>query len=93
MKGGFDAAHVERALRRLRIAPLLDGVRGEPALDVAAFCRCAIAVGVWMSDADAGKSTSDADAGITQLDINPLIVGAPGAGCVAVDAVIYQEAP
>ena len=107
----FDAAQVERALRRLRIAPLLDGVRGEPALDVAAFCRCAIAVGVWMSDAgagastsdadagkstsdaDAGKSTSDADAGITQLDINPLIVGAPGAGCVAVDAVIYQEPP
>ena len=27
----FDAAQVEHALRRLRIAPLLDGVRGEPA--------------------------------------------------------------
>ena len=89
----FDVAHVERALRRLRIAPLLDGVRGEPALDVAAFCRCVVAVGVLMSDADAGALTSDADGGITQLDINPLIVGARGTGCVAVDAVIYKEQP
>ena len=79
----FDAAQVERALRRLRIAPLLDGVRGEPALDVAAFCRNAVAVGELMRD--------DA-AGITQLDINPLIVGARGEGCVAVDAAIYREA-
>ncbi|MEP7056999.1 MAG: acetate--CoA ligase family protein, partial [Caldimonas sp.] len=79
----FDAAQVERALRRLRIAPLLGGVRGEPALDVAAFCRCAVTVGELMRDASAG---------ITQLDINPLIVGARGEGCVAVDAVIYREA-
>ncbi|CAN5382326.1 acetate--CoA ligase family protein [soil metagenome] len=79
----FDAAHVERALRRLRIAPLLDGVRGEPPLDVAAFCESVVAVGRLMSD--------DA-AGITQLDINPVIVGARGEGCVAVDAVIFREA-
>ena len=78
----FDAAQVERALRRLRIAPLLDGVRGEPALDVAAFCRSAVAVGALMC--------LDA-AGITQLDINPVIVRARGEGCVAVDAVIYRE--
>ena len=79
----FDAAHVERALRRLRIAPLLDGVRGEPPLDVAAFCESVVAVGRLMSD--------DA-AGITQLDINPVIVGARGEGCVAVDAVIFRAA-
>jgi acetate---CoA ligase (ADP-forming) len=78
----FEAASVERALRRLRIAPLLDGVRGEPALDVAAFCRNVVAVGVLMCDAHAG---------ITQLDINPLIVRSAGQGCVAVDAVIYKE--
>ena len=78
----FDATQVERALRRLRIAPLLDGVRGEPALDVAAFCRSAVAVGALMC--------LDA-AGITQLDINPVIVRARGEGCVAVDAVIYRE--
>ena len=79
----FDVDQVERALRRLRIAPLLDGVRGEPALDVAAFCRNVVAVGELMC--------SDA-AGITQLDINPVIVRARGEGCVAVDAVVYREA-
>ena len=78
----FDTAQVEGALRRLRIAPLLDGVRGEPGLDVAAFCRAVVAVGALMLD--------DA-AGITQLDINPVIVGARGEGCVAVDAVVYRE--
>jgi acyl-CoA synthetase (NDP forming) len=78
----FDAAHVERALRRLRIAPLLDGVRGEPPLDVAAFCESVVAVGRLMSDDDAG---------ITQLDINPVIVGASGGGCAAVDAVVFRE--
>ena len=78
----FSAEQVELALRRLRIAPLLDGVRGEPALDVAAFCRCVVAIGELMLDTAAG---------ITQLDINPVIVGAAGQGCVAVDAVVYRE--
>lgn len=78
----FSAADVEQALRRLRIAPLLDGVRGEPALDVAAFCDAVVAVGALMTDDSAG---------ITQLDINPVIVQARGQGCVAVDAVIYRE--
>ncbi len=79
----FNEATVERALRRLRIAPLLDGVRGEPALDIAAFCRSAVAIGELMVDETIG---------ITQLDINPVIVGARGEGCVAVDAVVYREA-
>jgi acyl-CoA synthetase (NDP forming) len=79
----FDAARVEQALRRLRIAPLLDGVRGEPALDVAAFCAAAVAVGTLMS--------SDGQR-ITQLDINPVIVRARGQGCAAVDAVVIKEA-
>jgi hypothetical protein len=64
------------------MAPLLDGVRGEPPLDVASFCQMAVAIGQLMYD--------DA-AGITQLDINPVIVGAKGQGCVAVDAVVYRE--
>lgn len=78
----FDAQQVEQALRRLRIAPLLDGVRGEPPLDVASFSACAVAVGRLMLDADAG---------ITQLDVNPVIVRARGEGCAAVDAVIYRQ--
>jgi hypothetical protein len=52
----FDAARVEQALRRLRIAPLLDGVRGEPPLDVAAFCAAAVAVGALMSERWPGAS-------------------------------------
>ncbi|WP_088279891.1 acetate--CoA ligase family protein [Ideonella sp. A 288] len=80
----FDAARVELALRRLRIAPLLDGVRGEPPLDLAAFCDAAVAVGGLMADATAG---------IQQLDINPVIVGARGQCCAAVDAVIVKDMP
>ena len=78
----FGCEQVARALRRLRIAPLLDGVRGEPPLDVAAFCEAAVAVGRLMSDPQAG---------IGQLDINPLMVRARGQGCVALDAVVYQR--
>ena len=69
-------------MRKLRIAPLLDGVRGEPALDVPAFCEAAVAV---------GRLVSDPAAGIGQLDINPVMVRARGQGCVALDAVIYQR--
>ncbi len=78
----FDAAAVRRALRRLRIAPLLDGVRGQPPLDVDAFCAATVAVGALMRDAASG---------IQQLDCNPVIVGARGLGCAAVDAVIVKE--
>lgn len=75
-----DEASVRRALAGLRIAPLLDGVRGEPALDVAAFCHQVLAV---------ARLISDPAAGISQLDINPVCVGAQGQGCVAVDAVLF----
>ena len=80
----FDAARVATTLRRLRIAPLLDGVRGEAPLDVEAFCRAVVAVGDLMADVSTG---------VTQLDVNPVIVRARGEGCAAVDAVVYREAP
>jgi acetate---CoA ligase (ADP-forming) len=78
----FTYAQAEQALRRLRIAPLLDGVRGEPPLDVAAFCEAAVAV---------GRLVADPAAGIGQLDVNPVMVRARGQGCVALDAVVYQR--
>jgi hypothetical protein len=78
----FSHEQVEAALRRLRIAPLLDGVRGEPPLDVPAFCEAAVAVGRLMADPAAG---------IGQLDINPVMVRARGQGCAALDAVIYRR--
>ncbi|MFO1326330.1 MAG: acetate--CoA ligase family protein [Rubrivivax sp.] len=80
----FDADAVRAALQRLRIAPLLAGVRGQPPLDVDAFCAAVRAVGALMLDAAAG---------IQQLDLNPVIVGARGQGCAAVDAVIVKGHP
>ncbi|HTS52235.1 MAG TPA: acetate--CoA ligase family protein [Burkholderiales bacterium] len=79
----FDAARVRRALSHLRIAPLLDGVRGEQPMDVDAFCAAAVAVGRLMTDVDAA---------VTTLDINPVLVGNRGEGCPAVDAVVYTIA-
>ena len=78
----FSAEQVVSALRRLRIAPLMAGVRGEPAWDVAAFCQAAVAVGQLMLEPQAG---------IVQLDINPVMVLAQGQGCAALDAVIYRK--
>jgi len=78
----FSIEDVEKALHRLRIAPLLSGVRGESPLDVKAFCQSAVAVGHMMVDEKLG---------ISQLDINPVMVGSLGQGCVSLDAVIYRK--
>jgi acetate---CoA ligase (ADP-forming) len=76
----FDAEQVKLRMHRLRIAPLLAGVRGEPALDVDAFARAAEAVGRLMLDDKAR---------VTNLDLNPVMVSSSGEGCFAVDAVVY----
>jgi len=76
----FDVADVRRALSRLRIAPLLAGVRGEAPMDVEAFCAAAARVGQLMLD--------DA-AGVVNLDVNPVLVGSGREGCRALDAVVY----
>jgi len=78
----FSIEDVEKALLRLRIAPLLSGVRGESPLDVKAFCQSVVAVGQMMVDENLG---------ISQLDINPVMVGSLGQGCVSLDAVIYRK--
>ncbi len=76
----FDEEKTRAALGRLRVAKLLDGVRGEGPLDVEAFCRLAQSVGELMMDSAVM---------VTNLDVNPVIVGSQGEGCVAVDAVVY----
>ena len=78
----FSAADVERALGRLRFAPLLAGVRGEPPLDVEAFCQAAVMIGQLMLDSACG---------LVNLDLNPVIVGAKGEGCVVADAVAFVD--
>lgn len=79
----FGEADVARALDRLRIAPLLRGVRGEAPLDVEAFCRAAAAVGRLMSAPDCT---------IVSLDVNPVLVGSAGEGCQALDGVVFEKA-
>jgi acyl-CoA synthetase (NDP forming) len=75
----FDADAVLAALGRLRIAPILDGVRGEPPLDLAPLCAMAMRLGQLMVAAE-GR--------IASIDVNPVIVGAAGEGSVVVDALI-----
>ena len=73
----FDAAHARRCLDRMKLRPLLDGVRGKQAVDVDAFC-----------DLAARFSAMAAALGdvLAEADVNPVIVHAEGA--VAVDALV-----
>jgi acetate---CoA ligase (ADP-forming) len=70
------------ALRRLRIAPVLAGSRGQPAADLGAI-----------ADAITGLSRLACDLGdaVEALDINPLIC--TPAGPVAVDALLIPRTP
>ena len=72
----LDEAAAERLLRSLRAAPVLDGVRGRPAVDVAAAARAVVALGDVMA----------AHPEIAELEINPLLVTPRGA--IALDARI-----
>jgi acyl-CoA synthetase (NDP forming) len=78
----FDDDDVLRAVTRLRIAPLFSGVRDEAPLDTSAVAKAAVAV---------GRMLADPTAGIDSLDLNPLLVGAGGEGCLALDAVVYVQ--
>ena len=73
-----DAARIERALRSLRGAPLLLGGRGGR-VGRSRRPRRALA-------ADLGGAAARALAG--RVECNPVLVGAPGEGAVAVDAAI-----
>ncbi|MGA8007712.1 MAG: acetate--CoA ligase family protein, partial [Burkholderiales bacterium] len=77
----FGEDEVREALSRLRIAPLLAGVRGEPPLDVAAYARMAVALGdamlAWRGD-------------VASVDLNPVMLFEDGAGALAVDGLIER---
>lgn len=78
----FTVAEAHAAISRLRIAPLLAGVRGEAAADVDALAAAVVRVGDLMADPGCR---------ISSLDANPVLVGArdnPGPGAVVVDAVV-----
>ena len=72
----FDAAHARRCLDRLRLRPLLDGVRGGPTVDIDACCELASRFsGVVYALRDV----------LSEADINPVIVNESTA--IAVDAL------
>lgn len=74
----FDRQAVLEALRGLRIAPLLEGVRGDPPLDIQAVAEIAVRIGELLAT----------DASIVSVDVNPVLARARGHGAVVVDALI-----
>ena len=77
----FDVDDVRRAVMGLRIAPILAGVRGEPAIDLEPLARAAILLGQIITG---GAGT------IASIDVNPAIVGAGGEPLVIVDALVER---
>lgn len=78
----FSADEARAACRRLRVAPLFDGYRDVPALDLDALAAAAVALG----DFALAYRTS-----LRAVDINPLMVMPAGQGVVAVDAVVEMR--
>jgi acetate---CoA ligase (ADP-forming) len=78
----FAKEDVKQALGRLRMAPLLAGVRGEPPMDVDALAEAVIKVGDLMRDPVAK---------VMSLDLNPVLLDSAGKGCVVVDAVVFRS--
>lgn len=75
----FSRDDARRALTRLRIAPLFDGVRGEPPMDVDALVDAMVRIGELMADTSAK---------VMSIDLNPVMLNTDG--CVVVDAVVFQ---
>ncbi|MFN8511088.1 MAG: acetate--CoA ligase family protein [Chloroflexia bacterium] len=70
-----DAARTQRMLAELRGAALLGPFRGRPAVDVTAAAEVIARVSQLLTELPE----------VRELDLNPLLVGAEGNGCVAVD--------
>jgi acetyl-CoA synthetase len=75
----FNRSIIETALQRLTVNKLLHGFRGRPAADIPALIDAIVSVGRY---AEANLAS------LVELDVNPVIVRAAGAGAVAVDALI-----
>jgi acyl-CoA synthetase (NDP forming) len=76
----LDAA---RAVKALRVAPLLEGFRGSPACDVAAFEDVLLAVSRLAEDVPE----------IAEMDLNPVVVTPTGATCVDVRVRLAPVSP
>jgi acyl-CoA synthetase (NDP forming) len=81
LPGEADEQQVIEALRKLRCAKLLAGFRGTPPADAAAIAQAVTAIGRLMHTVP----------GLTEIDVNPLMVHAAGQGVTALDALIVLE--
>jgi acetate---CoA ligase (ADP-forming) len=77
-----DRGRALEMLAGLRIKTLLEGVRGAPRADVQALVRLIVRISAF---AVACRET------VREIELNPVIVHAPGAGCSVVDALIVLE--
>jgi acyl-CoA synthetase (NDP forming) len=77
----FSNDEVREALGKLKIAPLLSGVRGEAPMDVDRLSDAVLRVGELMLDPAAR---------VMSLDLNHVLLDSAGKGCVVVDAVVFQ---
>lgn len=73
----FSAAHARRCLDRLKLRPMLDGLRSKPPADIDAFCETAARFSAMI---DALRDT------LSEVDVNPIIVHE--SGCTIVDALV-----
>ncbi|WOH80398.1 acetate--CoA ligase family protein [Bradyrhizobium sp. BEA-2-5] len=78
----FDAADVQSAIGRLRGAGVLRGARGEAKANLEGLADCIVKFGTLCTDL--------ADE-IGEIDINPVILSAYGAGMTAVDCLITKK--
>jgi acetate---CoA ligase (ADP-forming) len=73
-----DAGEIIEALRKLRSAKLLAGLRGAPPADIEAVAQVVMSIGRLMQTVPE----------LTEIDVNPLMVHAKGQGVTALDALI-----
>jgi len=78
LPAGLSHARIVAAIRGLRMAPLLDGFRGAPKMDVDAVARIVAALGAVVLATPA----------IREIDLNPVLVYGEGQGAIALDALI-----
>ncbi|MGX9937433.1 acetate--CoA ligase family protein [Advenella kashmirensis] len=75
----FSLGDVMDKLCTLQIAPLLQGVRGDPPADMQAFAELVVKL---------GKFAMTHSARIRSIDINPVLIREQGLGVIAVDALV-----
>jgi acyl-CoA synthetase (NDP forming) len=74
---------LDEMLRALKMWPLFEGYRGQPALDAAALRSLLFRVSAMVEDLPH----------IAELDLNPVLVSAAGEGCVVLDARVRLRTP